>query len=233
MRAALILVSAVWLLGCGDDDPQPIPDTNSAGSDDRVEPSDVAEPDSGPSPDDVPDVESPADHGPVDTRAPDTKPPEPTVHELVDMFSFITSPPESDPWFGDGEYADEYQCEPFTHMAEVTEAGAWYDVETSFCGYLTVSQPLAVAVPKGAELAVSVRHDVINEADDGVFTLAVGMGDPAETVWTKTIEVPAESSVFTETWTAERDYEQGEPVYWHLENHGDNVWSLTGLTATF
>ncbi len=243
MRVLTAAATTLLLLGCPDDPPvQPAPE-DVASDTAEPEPDDTPPTDTGPAdvvtPPDVPDIPTPPpdlpdtpDPGPPD-EGPGEEVVDPVTVSLVNMFAFMVPQPDADPWYGDGEYADEYQCEPFTHMAETTETGDWYDVETSFCGYLTVAQPLLVAVPKGAVVQVDIVHEIITDADDGFFTLAVAMGDPAEFVWEKKIPAPAVEAEIQETWIAARDYEAGEPVYWHLSNHGDNVWSLTDLTATF
>lgn len=68
---------------------------------------------------------------------------------------------------------------------------------------------------------------------EGPYTVAIGMGSPGEVVWSTKVPIPAVSATIEESWTAGRSLEVGEPVYFHIHNHGENNWSLTGLTATF
>ncbi len=199
-------------------------------------PIDVPPPDPGPDPDPGPE----SDPGPeLPDTPPDTEPEiedasPPVTVDLVDMYAFVVADPADDPFYGDGEYADEWQCEPEYYKAETTEVGDQFDIETSFCGYVSIVQPLAVAVPKDAEIAITIHHWAITEADDGVFTLAAAMGDPPEVVWERELEVPLlDIEEFTETWTASRDYEQAEPIWFHISNHGDNNWALKAWTATY
>ena len=161
-------------------------------------------------------------------------PPEPVTVSLVDMFEFMLAPNSMDPWYGDGTKADEELCEPSDHGPEKTEDGDWYDVDTSFCGYLTVSQPLLEDVPAGAELAVDIFHNSITEGFEGQYLLGVAMGAaPADVVWTLEIDIPVSQGFITKTWTAEKAYAKGDALYFHISNHGENNWSLIGLTATY
>lgn len=175
------------------------------------------------------DIEEPAD---VEQDA--GPPPEPVTVSLIDMFEFMLAPTGMDPWYGDGTKADEELCEPSDHGPETTEDGDWYDVDTSFCGYLTVSQPLLDDVPAGAELVVDIFHNNITEGFEGQYLLGMGMGAaPADIVWSLEIDIPVSQGFITKTWTAQNAYAKGDALYFHISNHGENNWSLLGLTATF
>jgi hypothetical protein len=230
------------LIGCpADDSPEPsgTPEDSALASEDTAS-EDTAEAEDTAQPVDTDEAVDTTQDVPEQPElpAPDTKPVEPdtgppTTVSLVDMFAFQKTPPESDPWYADGAYAEEWRCEPRYTKAETTEHGDQYDIETSFCGYVTIGQPLAHAVPAGAEISIEVLHYAIKEGDDGQYLLAVGMGDPVDIVWSKTIGVPTEQALHQESWVASRDYEIGEPIYWHISNHGDNNWALIELVGTF
>jgi hypothetical protein len=207
--------------------PDGLAGVDAAGEDSTVEdggPQDVG-------PDDVAldvvnaaDVSEPAD-------IPDV-PAEPVIVELIDMFGFSQTPGEQDPWFGDGVKATEELCVKPDWFAETTPDGDWFDVRTDFCSYVTVSQELTVFIPEGALIEVDILHFLITEGETP-WTLAIGMGTPGLEVWSTEITVPQVMNSFSDSWTTDRDYEAGECVYFHVSNHGANVWTLTGLTATF
>ena len=258
----VVFVSVVLALcapGCGEDSaPAPAPATDTARTDvtpqdttpndmdgtdtadlpsDSLVPEEDGSPDSSDPPGDTEVVNDPdggpgpSDEGGVNDTE-DTPPVVPMVTvDLVDMFAFTLAPNTSDPWYTEGLALDEI-CEPVTYGGELTPEGNWFDVDTSFCGYLTVVQPLQHAIPKGATLRVRIVHESITEGETP-WTLGVALGDEGEIVWTHVVQVPSLGALYDETWVAEKDYAEGESIFFHISNHGENVWSLTLLTATY
>jgi hypothetical protein len=132
-----------------------------------------------------------------------------------------------DPWWG--EDSAEELCEPMDYGPETTPIGMLFDIDTSFCGYLTVDQTLLAEVPVGELFRLKLVQYALTESE-GPYLLAVAIGEPPVTVWETTIEVPSDFQVFDLTWPAARTYLVDEPVYFHLSNHGENTWSFVNLT---
>ena len=132
-----------------------------------------------------------------------------------------------DPWWG--EDAEEELCEPADYGPETTPIGMLFDIDTSFCGYITIGQPLLAEVPVGETFRVKLVQYAQTESE-GPYLLAIAIGEPAVTIWEMTIEVPSDFQVVDQTWTAARTYLADEPVYFHLSNHGENTWSFVNLT---
>lgn len=132
-----------------------------------------------------------------------------------------------DPWWG-ADSAEEL-CEPADFGPETTPIGVLFDVDTSFCGYITVDQTLLAEVPVGELFRVKIVQYALTESE-GPYLLAIAIGEPAVTVWEMTIEVPSDFQVVDVTWEAARTYLLDEPVYFHLSNHGENTWSFVSLT---
>lgn len=42
--------------------------------------------------------------------------------------------------------------------------------------------------------------------------------------------IPAESRIFSEVWVADRDYPEGTPLLFHVDNHGSNEYNLIEAT---
>ena len=134
---------------------------------------------------------------------------------------------EQDPWWSE-DLADEL-CEPMDYGPEITPIGMLFDIDTSFCGYLTVNQTLLAEVPIGDLFRVKIVQYALTESE-GPYLLAMAVGEPAVTLWEMTIEVPSDFQVVDVTWPAARTYLVDEPVYFHLSNHGENTWSFVNLT---
>ena len=113
-----------------------------------------------------------------------------TTLDLVDNAGWLLAPSDADPWYGDGSKASDELCEPDSYQLEFTPDGEWFEVDTSFCGYLTVRQALTVDVPSGATVTVQMEHEIISEGA-GPYILGIGMGDPAESVWETEVPVPS------------------------------------------
>jgi len=171
----------------------------------------------------LPDLLSASDAGIVDVPAP------PPRVSLVDMFAWSIVDEAQDPWSTSG--SSEERCDEDAVKGETTPDGDWFDVNTSFCDYVTVVQPLVVDIAADTDLHINIYHFVL-EAAEGPFNFAVALGDPAEVVWETTYDPQGDTGTIDETWKAARDYSKGENIYFHLSNHGSNNWSLTDLSKS-
>ncbi len=168
--------------------------------------------------------------GVPDTVVPDTTisdvgadAPPPSLTPLVDMYAFEAA--SDDPW---GPAPNEaILCTSDDWKAEDTPDGDWFDISTEFCNHATVAQPLLAPVATGQAMQVLVYFSSIEDGD-GPYTVAAAVGDPPEVIWETTVDPPAEDTVLSGTWVATRDVAAGEPAYYHVSNHGMNVWSLFG-----
>jgi len=155
-----------------------------------------------------------------------------TTVDLIDNGAWIVAPAEEDPWVGDGSKASDELCEPDSYQLEFTPDGEWFEVDTSFCGYLTVRQGLPLDLPEGATITVQIDHEVVSEGA-GPYTLAIGMGSPGASVWETLVPVPSLENVLDGSWVTTQPYVTGDPVLFHISNHGANNWALRTLRATF
>ncbi|MFT5435103.1 MAG: hypothetical protein ACI9OJ_005820 [Myxococcota bacterium] len=160
----------------------------------------------------------------------DAGPAAPTPLSLVDMYAFDVCPNSDDPWFKDAkEKATDAQCTSAAWMAETIEGTAWFDVATSGCAYLTVRQSLRLPLQAGDQVKVELFYSLIT-AGVAPYLLAIGLGDPGAEVWrTEITFIPATQQTVTSSFTADRDYAAGETVYFHVSNHGSNIWALIAL----
>jgi len=173
----------------------------------------------------VPDLSVAQDEGQSQADVP---PPVPRI-SLVDMFAWNIVDSATDPWASSAPV--DGICDEEAIKGESTPDGDWFDVNTSFCDYVTVVQPLVVDIEAEADLYIGIYHFVLEEAE-GPFHFGVAIGDPAEVVWETTYEPDGDTGTISESWKAERAYTKGEAIYYHLSNHGSNNWSLTELTKS-
>lgn len=128
----------------------------------------------------------------------------------------------------------EFNCFPraikVTPMGQPACEGDPYDIayelESDFCSWITSRQPLLADVRQGDTIRVRAFH----------FRLTASVSRPAESrialqigedvVWDVRRPIPSDSTLLNETFVAERDYPAGTPLYYHVDNHGNNDYLL-------
>lgn len=105
--------------------------------------------------------------------------------------------------------------------------GLTFEIDTGLCDYLTVSQPLAVALSPDHVVAITVGHFPLVALEPAEAHAALVID--GEVIWEVTVPIPAESGVYEATWTPPRPISAGAPFVLHLHNHGSNDWFLATL----
>lgn len=121
-------------------------------------------------------------------------------------------------------------CEEERYGPEETGDGLWFDMETKGCDGVTVRQAAATCAAEGEELNVWIWHFAMDPAQ-GDYHALVAVGEPPTVIWEKTAAMPAEAGIIFEQVVLHEAVEEGTPVTFHLSNHGENVWSLIGLSV--
>ena len=158
---------------------------------------------------------------------------EPITHQLVDNFAWNeVALGAEDPWYVDNqEVAD--RCDVDKVKVEELPEGPWYELVTTKCAYHTARIPLPMDVPAGAEILLRIWHFKMLVAE-GPFTVVVAVGEPPEVIHEEVIDAPnTESGLIHPTFKTSRAWKKGEPIWWHVRNHGDNTWAFIELSATF
>ena len=155
----------------------------------------------------------------------------PQTRSLVDNALWTLVPLESDPWANSSD-EDTDPCEELDVGVETLPDGIWFDIITKNCNYATVSQPLLIDVPAGAEMTVRIWHFAITTTS-GTYTLAFQVGEQDNLLWSSTKDVPTDSGLIYATFRTEKALSAGDTLYYHISNHGDNSWSLVELSATY
>jgi len=155
----------------------------------------------------------------------------PQTYTLVNNAMWAEVLLDADPWHTANDPTPDI-CPTEDITAEVTPDGTVLEIETTFCAWATLKQPLLFDVPAGAEVTLVIRHDEIIDGETD-YLLAVAWGPEATEIWSETVEVFAQFNEFTFTFTAEAAREAGDDVFFHLENHGVNTWNFVSLEATY
>lgn len=150
---------------------------------------------------------------------------------LVDNLLWEVVLPADDPFYP-ADDSEVVLCPESEYGSEVEGSDAWFSVKTVACNYLTVRQPLLVDVPADAQLRVRLWHFKFT-LTEGTFTHAIAVGSPPDTFWEAELPLPiTESGLLPyELVPISRSLSAGEPVYWHLNNHGLNSWHLIEFSA--
>ncbi len=172
----------------------------------------------GPSPDAVDDD----DGRPTDALAP-------LRQSLVDNALWVEVLPDEDPFLAQAGDKPDY-CPPTEYWSEEMPEGLVFEVNTTFCAYLTVRQGARISAAAGKSVDITVSHYEIVDGD-GAYYLAIAIGSPPVVVWEKTVDVGVLESTYKESFSLPQDVASGEELLFHISNHGDNHWFLMDLSV--
>lgn len=124
--------------------------------------------------------------------------------------------------------ADDAVCDSLGYVTEDYEGEQAFFVDTEACDYLTVEQPALSSVAVDDTLHLRLYHFELTAPDSGQAHLAVAFGQ--RTVWEQRVDIPAGAELVDVTWQAEEAVHEGDPVLFHVNNHGDNNYVLIELS---
>lgn len=130
-----------------------------------------------------------------------------------------------------GEAPAKIDCAPgSTKIEGTTPDTKLYEVDTTNCNYLTASQPALLPVHSGDTLEIAAWHlDLVAPTKtQGLIGVALGK----QRIWTQRVDIPAPAKIFTPKIVSSADYPAETPVYFHVQNHGTNVWRLLEIKVT-
>ena len=96
------------------------------------------------------------------------------------------------------------------------------------CNHLTVTQPSRFHIKAGDSVRVRFFHGALTAPIDATANAAVAIC--GELMWSDSFRIPSSSELVDITWMAPRDYPQGAPLLYHVDNHGNNEYALITLT---
>lgn len=123
------------------------------------------------------------------------------------------------------------------HQPEELDCGlaGWFiergflEINTGSCNYSLLEHPSLLDMPKGAEVQFELWHFDLLAAEPATAHVALLFGDDVQ--WEAEIAIPQYGTVRNESFHATRALAAGEPVRFHLHNHGQNTWTLGNVTA--
>ena len=99
---------------------------------------------------------------------------------------------------------------------------SFFEVVTTDCNYLTVTQSSLSEVIVGDQLELTLWHLPLVAAEEGKAELVVTLGD--RTIFAQMIAIPAEEKVYSSIVSADFDAAAGALIRFHVHNHGLNAW---------
>lgn len=143
---------------------------------------------------------------------------------------------------------ESHFCDDTCHFAEFLQVGEYsYTLESEYCNYLTMVQGTRTAIAPGDEILIRFWHFALTAPDPGRAYLAIQVGD--RVVWDARLPIPCRgglvglipggdcidtpglADVDPARFTADFAAPAGTPIYVHMQNHGDNDYSLVEASA--
>lgn len=118
---------------------------------------------------------------------------------------------------------DRIRCD----SAAVQPEGTWVEVSTLDCNYATLVFTFAAAAPAGSVIRGEVAWSTLAAIDPAVATLAFALF--ASELWTYDVAIPGQANLVTVEFALPDAVSIGDPLYFHVRNHGYNSWQLSPL----
>ncbi|TPV92389.1 MAG: hypothetical protein B7733_25910 [Myxococcales bacterium FL481] len=147
-------------------------------------------------------------------------PPSPTV--IVDSAAWQMVDAAADP-LAEHRPEDAY-C--FEDAAFLHASGMW-DVFTGRCSYYMATQATLAPIRKGDCVEIPFLHGRLRSEEGGFAHVAILIG--ASPIWEINIPIPSEPDARPRYWMATADVPAGSPIYYHVDNHGENVYALGNI----
>lgn len=146
---------------------------------------------------------------------------------LAEDWSLV--PPSEDPV--PGRPADAAAC---PSRAITIEAGA-LEADTAICGWITAEASARFRVRKGRELDLFVFHRALTAPEPAEAIMGINLGQPSgeaqDWTWGEAVPVPSRDDFYKEILVVEETIEEGDPLIFHVHNHGANTYTLGHLRA--
>ncbi len=141
--------------------------------------------------------------------------------------------------------APDHYCDPIGIGFEELAGEPSFKVESGSCNYVTVVQPSMTNIEPGDEVLVRMWHFALTAPSGGEAYIAIQIGD--RMLWQAWLPIPCRgglvgfaagdcsdnpipAEVDPTPSTADFSAPAGTPVYFHLQNHGENGYNLLEIT---
>jgi hypothetical protein len=141
---------------------------------------------------------------------------------LVEPDSWTLTTDADDPFAADKP--DGATCDSLGYGPEDYEGELALFVDTGACDFATFEQPALAPVAKGERVRLRLYHYDLTAPEAAQAHVALLFGN--EVQWQKDFDIPSGAELVNTHWKATRALEKGDPVRFHVGNHGDNNWVL-------
>lgn len=106
---------------------------------------------------------------------------------------------------------------------------SWLEIDTGECSWVTIEAAAATPVERQNRLRLVVSHYDLTAPEPAQAELELRF-DNCE-AWSKTVDIPGAAAVYTEEFELPCASAEGDTVFFHLHNHGQNTWQLQELSV--
>jgi hypothetical protein len=137
--------------------------------------------------------------------------------------------PPDDPG-GDTPHNDRVCQMPADVFSEVLDEDTSLTVNTNVCGWATISEPLSDDFAIGQSMFARLFY--FQQIAPGIADAHVLVTVAGQTVFQKTLPLPQPSTLIAEDFKSPVAGKKGDPLLWHIDNHGVNTWNILELSKT-
>jgi hypothetical protein len=156
------------------------------------------------------------------SAAPD---PAPQYSPLVALDAWQAVAPDEDPFVVDRDVVPDCGAPGF----RLEPDQAWLEIDTTVCSWVTVTSRARFDVESGQGLRIDVSHFDLDAAAPAQARLQLRLGDCE--AWSKTIPIPSEANVMRDELVSRCALRENDPIWFHLQNHGQNTYQLQGVAV--
>jgi hypothetical protein len=142
----------------------------------------------------------------------------PPLEMLVDQAAWLAVEPSAD--LVPAHRPAEIECSTEGFYTEENT----FEVDTSICNYVSVTQGLRVPIAASDTIELSLWHGPLVSADVAEGHVALFIG--SEMIWELVVPIPNPGGYHVVTLNPGIDAPAGTPIQFHLHNHGLNTWTL-------
>ncbi len=128
---------------------------------------------------------------------------------------------------------DSDACAADAYGAEVLAGSYVLAIHTDNCHSITVTQKLPKNLKSGNKIQITMFHGDLYPRPDDVFIFAVlanlYVRIGSEVIWSTKIGIPSDAAFLDETVVVATPHKLGEPVQFHVNNHGANEYALISI----
>ena len=144
---------------------------------------------------------------------------------LVEIDAWSLTAGLDDPFWSSHGGDDAARCSGVHWRTE----GLGVEVDTQACNYVTLTQTSVQPIAAGQRVQVRAWWQILASVEPTEGYIAVLIGDWL--LFDERVAIPGDADARTVRIESPRAYPAGTPIYFHVDNHGYNSWTLGSLTV--